>query len=53
MTPTTGPKEYKPTGRPYAPDSQMMAYDEEHNVHVVVLQDWGPDSGLWAYRYQR
>ena len=46
------PKPVQP--RPYTqPDSQMMAYDEEHNVHVVVLQDWGDDTGVWAYRYKR
>jgi hypothetical protein len=34
-------------------DCQMLAYDEEHNVHVLVLQEWGKSSGMWAYRYRR
>jgi serine/threonine protein kinase len=35
------------------PDCQMLAYDEEYKVHVLILQDWGTDSGIWAYRYKR
>jgi N-acetylneuraminic acid mutarotase len=34
------------------PDCQMLAYDEEHNVHVLVLQEWDKNSGIWAYRYK-
>jgi hypothetical protein len=54
--------EEKPAGMPryngkYDPnapaDCQMLAYDEEHNVHVLILQEWGDDSGIWAYRYKR
>jgi hypothetical protein len=42
------------SARPVPPaDCQMMAYDEEHNVHVLVLQDWVKDSAVWAYRYKR
>ena len=33
--------------------SLLMAYDEEHNVHILVLQDWGKESHVWAYRYMR
>src|SRR5262249_13174393 len=34
-------------------DWQMLAYDEEYKAHVLILQQWGDDSGIWAYRYKR
>jgi serine/threonine protein kinase len=32
-------------------DCQMLAYDEEHDVHVLV-RNWGGDNAIWVYRYR-
>jgi serine/threonine protein kinase len=34
-------------------DCQLLAYDEEHNVHVLALQNWNKDAAVWAYRYKK
>jgi hypothetical protein len=48
LKPTVSPR----TGGPNK-DCQLLAYDEEHNVHLLGLVDHGPDDGVWAFRYQR
>jgi hypothetical protein len=54
MKPATGPKHHYYPNRPTGPaDCQMLAYDEEHNVHVLVLQRWAGDDAVWAYRYKK
>jgi hypothetical protein len=49
MNPAGGPQPGDGRNR----DCQMLAYDEEHNVHVLGLVDHGIESGVWAYRYRR
>ncbi|MBL8793710.1 MAG: protein kinase [Planctomycetia bacterium] len=48
------PRSHYRTRPPGGGDCQAFAYDEEHNVHVLILQGWGDkDSAIWVYRYQR
>jgi serine/threonine-protein kinase len=49
----SAPRQPAPQATGSSPDCQMMAYDEEHNVHVLVLQDWNKDNAVWVYRYKR
>jgi hypothetical protein len=50
----TGVPSHSGTSNPKAPaECQMLGYDEEHNAHIMILQEWGKDSGIWAYRYKR
>jgi serine/threonine protein kinase len=51
---STGPRTHYKTRPPADGDCQMFAYDEEHNVHVLILQNWADkDSAVWVYRYKR
>lgn len=51
---STGPRTHYKARPPVGGDCQLLAYDEEHNVHVLVLQHWADkDSAIWVYRYKR
>jgi len=55
MKSTTSPAQFykNPITSPTtSSDCRMLAYDEEHNVHVLVLQNWDKDNAVWAYRHK-
>ena len=44
----SSPRGYYKTRPAGKADSQLMAYDEEHNVHVIALQEWCGDDAVWV-----
>lgn len=51
MNPAAGPRFRKTL--PLFADCMMMTYDEEHNVHLLVPQNWDDEDVVWAYRYKK
>jgi hypothetical protein len=53
LKPETSPGKFYKKSPNGVSEAQMMAYDQEHNVHVLVLQNWQVDNAVWAYRYKK